>query len=245
MKPKEARELGPFEAAREALKGFEFGAAGWSDRDAVLSAAATAEALLQIILMSYFARHDKMADEALTRTLIGLRARIDVAYCIGAIDQELAAGLRDLAKIRNAFAHNITVWQLSDERVRPDLRKLGVPDSISEFAPLHKEFVLRAEGILSRLYQVALFIWWKEGTLPVLCPPSAEQWRRVLETDLSVLDELDSDSLDSLGRFGIVSVEDVLSVKNSPLIDALGPEAHDLILCVHLWVVSELYPSGG
>lgn len=243
MKPKEARDLGPFDAAREALKGFVFGTAGWSDRAAALSAAATAEAFLQIVLMCYFARDDGVADRILARSLSGLKSRVDLAYCLGLIDADLARDLRSLASIRNAFAHNITILLFDDERVLSHLRNLGASAPKSDYQALHAGFIKSAEEILTRLYHVAQFIWWEAGSLPVLEPPSEEEWRTALETELSVLDELDADSLNNLAQFGIVNVEDVLSAKNSFLIEAFGPKAHDLIVRVHLWVVSELYPA--
>lgn len=215
-----------------------------SDRSLAVAAAATLETVLQVVLRCYFARDDKFVSQAFDHTLSNLNDKISAAYCIGIINQGLLENLRLVAKIRNAFAHDVTVDSFLNETVRTPLEVLFEDQAVGEGpeanAKLRDGFIQLVSRTASSLHRIVFAIAYRDGSLHPVDEIPKEQWDEVLATDLELVDDLGETTVDGLRAICIRTVGDFHTIDKMLLIRALGPEVEEVRLRISLWEIGQL-----
>jgi DNA-binding MltR family transcriptional regulator len=90
-----------------------------NERAAAIVGAAFLDTLLENILINFFIDDEKEVDKLLKneRPIGTYGSRISLAYCLGLIGKTIRDDLRLVGKIRNKFAHNLSVT-FDDDPVR-------------------------------------------------------------------------------------------------------------------------------
>jgi DNA-binding MltR family transcriptional regulator len=91
-----------------------------SDRSVAIVAAALVEARLTESIQSRFHRHQSALDKLFHTSgpLGSFSAKIDLALLIGLVTKEAHCELVTLKKVRNAFAHDLSIQDFNSQRIR-------------------------------------------------------------------------------------------------------------------------------
>lgn len=239
MKTKHVRSIGLLEGMRQALKGFSYGSV-FGARSAAVVAASTLEAILQTLLIDYFARSDSLVDAAMDVTFRNLMDRVNAAYCVGLVDRDLAISLKKVAELRNVFAHDVTVLLFTDKRVSGQLAAMGVDVSSDDENSLHNGFVAHVEDLLFKLYRAALTVWSLGKPLSPLSVAPDEEWESILDTRLRDTNAFSPADCDTLEVYGIPCVRDILSGRHSFFLENSSSDAGEILKMVSEWIADRL-----